>query len=142
MATLTDTQTKISKSILNMLFYTSQIHLTHWLTIKNHHHVITGDLYKELQDELDSLAEQYLGASLPTMKPEDALNLMDQINLPKKYKVVKTEEDILQLLSEITAYAKNLLSIVEKDKEFSFMQDSVMDIIAVLHSAKYQISQQ
>jgi len=128
--------------VTDMLFYVNQLHLTHWLTLKNHHHVIVGELYEELQSELDELAEQFLGASLPGMKPEAALYLQKGVKTPHRYRIVKTEEQIIALVEEITAYANEALVAVENDSTYSFMRDSIMDIIAVLHSSKYQITQE
>lgn len=128
--------------ITDMLFYVNQLHYTHWLTLKNHHHVIVGELYEELEEELDELAEQYLGACLPKMKPEEALNSMMGTEKPRHYQVVKTEKEIITLIEEITARAQKGLDLVEKDKKFKFLRDTIMDIIAVLHSSKYQILQE
>ena len=127
--------------VTDMLFYVNQLHLTHWLTLKNHHHVIVGELYEELESELDDLAEQFLGASLPQMKPEEALSLAKGIKTPRQYRIVKTEQEIIDLVEEITAYANEALQAVENNTNYSFMRDSIMDIIAVLHSSKYQITQ-
>jgi DNA-binding ferritin-like protein len=128
--------------ITDMLFYINQLHLTHWLTLKNHHHVVVGTLYSELEEELDSLAEQFLGASLPEMKPEEALHLSYGVKEPRYYKVIKSEADIIALVDEITRRAQKGLKLVEDNPKFSFMRDSIMDMIAVLHSAKYQITQE
>lgn len=128
--------------VTDMLFYVNQLHLTHWLTLKNHHHVIVGELYEELESELDELAEQFLGASLPDMKPEEALKLMQGVKTPRNYRIVKTEQEIIDLVEEITAYANEALQAVESNPRYSFMRDSIMDIIAVLHSSKYQITQE
>lgn len=138
----TSVEKTLGKSITDMLFYVNQLHLTHWLTLKNHHHVVVGELYEELESELDDLAEQYLGACLPDMKPEEALYLMEGVKMARKYRVVKTEEEILALIEEITDHAKKGLELVESNPKFSFMRDSMMDIIAVLHSSKYQITQE
>lgn len=127
--------------VTDMLFYVNQLHLTHWLTLKNHHHVIVGELYEELESELDDLAEQFLGASLPQMKPEEALSLAKGVKTPRQYRIVKTEQEIIDLVEEITAYANEALQAVENNTNYSFMRDSIMDIIAVLHSSKYQITQ-
>ena len=127
--------------VTDMLFYVNQLHLTHWLTLKNHHHVIVGELYEELESELDDLAEQFLGASLPQMKPEEALSLAKGVKTPRQYRIVKTEQEIIDLVEEITAYANEALQAVENNPNYSFMRDSIMDIIAVLHSSKYQITQ-
>lgn len=135
-------QDHLGHCIVDMLFYVSQLHLAHWLTLKNHHHVVVGDLYSELEEELDSLAEQYIGACLPEKKPEEALMLDKVIRQPNYYKVIKTEKDILSIVNEIAEYANNALQSVEKDPKFAFMRDGIMDIIAVCHSAKYQISQE
>lgn len=132
----------LGEVITNMLFYVNQLHLTHWLTLKNHHHVIVGELYEELEEELDELAEQYLGACLPEMKPEEALYLMQGVKIARKYRVIKTEEEILALIKEVTDYATKALELIENNPKFSFMRDTVMDIIAVLHSKKYQITQE
>lgn len=128
--------------IVDMLFYVSQLHLAHWLTLKNHHHVVVGELYTELEEELDDLAEQFIGACLPKKKPEEALNLAEAIREPNFYKVIKSEKDILDIVEEITEYATKSLQTVEKEPKFLFMRDGIMDIIAVCHSAKYKISQQ
>jgi DNA-binding ferritin-like protein len=128
--------------ITDMLFYVNQLHLTHWLTLKNHHHVVVGELYEELESELDELAEQFLGACLPEMKPEEALNLSEGVKEARYYKVIKSEADILALVDEITRRAQKGLGLVEDNPKYSFMRDSIMDIIAVLHSAKYQITQE
>lgn len=125
----------------DMLFYVSQLHLAHWLTLKNHHHVVVGELYSELEEELDDLAEQFIGASLPA-KPEDSLNLSEGVREARYYKVIKTEKDIIEIVDEIAEYANKALQMVEKDPKFGFMRDGIMDIIAVCHSAKYQISQE
>jgi DNA-binding ferritin-like protein len=133
---------KLGMCITDMLFYVNQLHLTHWLTLKNHHHVIVGELYEELEEELDDLAEQYLGASLPDMKPEESLYLSQGVKTPRNYRVIKSEKEILDLIEEITVYANQALQMVENNSKFSFMRDSIMDIIAVLHSKKYQITQE
>mgnify|MGYP001070436545 CR=1 FL=1 len=135
-------QKMLGTFVTDMLFYVNQLHLTHWLTLKNHHHVIVGELYEELESELDELAEQFLGASLPEMKPEEALYLAQGVKTPRNYRIVKTEQEIIGLVEEITAYANEALQAVENDPTYSFMRDSIMDIIAVLHSSKYQISQE
>jgi len=132
----------LGQSITDMLFYVNQLHLTHWLTLKNHHHVVVGELYEELESELDDLAEQFLGACLPGMKPEEALYLMEGVKMARKYRIIKSEDEILALIEEITAHAKKGLELVENNPKFSFLRDSMMDIIAVLHSSKYQITQE
>ena len=128
--------------LTDMLFYVNQLHYTHWLTLKNHHHVIVGELYEELEEELDELVEGYLGACLPEMKPAEALNSTMGVKQPRHFKVVTNEKEILALIEEITARANKGLALIEKDPKFSFMRDGIMDIIAVLHSSKYQITQQ
>lgn len=133
---------ELGSCITNMLFYVNQLHLTHWLTLKNHHHVIVGELYEELESELDELAEQFLGASLPDMKPEQALNLAKEIKTNRTYRIIKSENDILSLIEEITQRASKGLKLVENNEKYSFMRDTIMDIIAVLHSKKYQITQE
>ena len=132
----------LGQSITDMLFYVNQLHLTHWLTLKNHHHVVVGELYEELESELDDLAEQFLGACLAGMKPEEALYLMEGVKMARKYRIIKSEDEILALIEEITAHAKKGLELVENNPKFSFLRDSMMDIIAVLHSSKYQITQE
>lgn len=133
---------ELGSCITNMLFYVNQLHLTHWLTLKNHHHVVVGDLYEELESELDELAEQFLGACLPSMKPEQALNLMEGTKMNRNYRIIKTEQEILSLIEEVTQRANKGLKLVENNEKFSFMRDTIMDIIAVLHSKKYQITQE
>ena len=128
--------------LTDMLFYINQLHYTHWLTLKNHHHVVVGELYEELEEELDELVESYLGACLPLMKPEEALNSALTSQEPHYFKVIKNEADILALIEEITARAQKGLSLVENDSKFSFMRDTIMDLIAALHSAKYKITQE
>jgi DNA-binding ferritin-like protein len=128
--------------IVDMLFYVSQLHLAHWLTLKNHHHVVVGELYEELEEELDELAEQFIGACLPRKKPEEALMLDKVVRNPNFYKVIKSEKDILSIVDEITEYANKALQSVEKEPKFAFMRDSLMDIIAVCHSTKYKITQE
>ena len=128
--------------ITDMLFYVNQLHLCHWLTLKNHHHVVVGELYSEIESELDELAEQFIGACLPDMKPEESLNLSEGVREPHYYKVLKSESDILGIIKEITDYAEKGLAVVEKNPKFLFMRDGIMDIIAELHSAKYKITQQ
>lgn len=142
MAKLTPVQKRIGSCLTDMLFYVNQLHLTHWLTLKNHHHVVVGELYEELEEELDDLAEQYLGASLPELKPEDALNLMEGTKEKRTYTIIKSTEDILNIITEITDKATMALELVENDTKYSFMRDSIMDIIAVLHSSKYKITQE
>jgi DNA-binding ferritin-like protein len=142
MTTISSRQKNISSIIVDMLFYVNQLHLAHWLTLKNHHHVVVGELYEELEEELDELAEQYLGASLPELKPEEALDMAIATKKQRTYKVIKSTEDILDFVEEVTQQANMLLSLVEEDKKYSFLRDSTMDIIAVLHSAKYQITQE
>lgn len=128
--------------ITDMLFYVSQLHYTHWLTLKNHHHVVVGELYTELEEELDELAEQFLGACLPEMKPEEALNCAEACKEMRSYMVVKSEKEIIDLIEEITRRAQKGLRLVENDEKFSFMRDTIMDMVAILHSAKYQITQE
>lgn len=128
--------------ITDMLFYVNQLHFTHWLTLKNHHHVIVGGLYSELDEELDELVEQYLGACLPEIKPEEALNSSKAVTKAHYFRAVKTEAEILALIEEITKRATKGLNLVENDPKFSFMRDTLMDMVAILHSAKYQISQE
>lgn len=134
-------EAKIGDCITDMLFYVNQLHLCHWLTLKNHHHVVVGELYSEVESELDSLAEQFIGACLPELKPEEALNLEEGVREARYYKVIKTEKDILSIIKEMTDYATKSLEVVENNPKFSFMRDGIMDIIAELHSAKYKITQ-
>lgn len=128
--------------ITDMLFYVNQLHYTHWLTLKNHHHVVVGELYEALEEELDELAEQYLGACLPEMKPEEALNSEMGTEEPRYFSVVKSEAEILALIEEITRRANKGLGLVENEPKFAFMRDTIMDLIAELHSAKYKITQE
>lgn len=134
-------EASVGSCITNMLFYTSQLHLCHWLTLKNHHHVVVGELYANIESELDELAEQFIGACLPNLKPEQALNMDEGVKEPRYYKVIKSEKEILDIIEEMTQYANKSLKMVENDEKFSFMRDGIMDIIAELHSAKYKISQ-
>lgn len=135
-------ENKLGDCITDMLFYVNQLHLCHWLTLKNHHHVVVGELYSEIESELDDLAEQFIGACLPDTHPQDALNLSEGVKEPRYYKVIKSEKEILALIKEITDYATKGLELIEKTPKFLFMRDGVMDIIAELHSAKYKITQQ
>lgn len=132
----------LAECMVNLLFSVNQLHLTHWLTLKNHHHVLVGELYEELEEELDELAEQYLGACLPEIKPEQALNIPNAVKTPRFFRAIKTEDEILAVIHEITVCATMALNVVEECKKFSFMRDTLMDIIAVLHSKKYQITQE
>lgn len=128
--------------ITDVLFYISQLHYTHWLTLKNHHHVVVGELYTELEEELDVLVESYLGASLPSLRPEDALNSMKASKTPHYFRPIKSEADIISLIEEIVARIEKGLGLIESNPKYSFMRDSLMDMAAALHSAKYQITQQ
>lgn len=132
----------LAKCMTDLLFSVNQLHLTHWLTLKNHHHVIVGELYKELEEELDELAEQYLGACLPEIKPEEALNMDQVVTTPRYFKIIKTEAEILSIIQDTTMCATTALNVIEECKKFSFMRDTLMDIIAILHSKKYQITQE
>ena len=132
----------LGNCITDMLFYVNQLHYTHWLTLKNHHHVVVGELYEALEEELDELAEQYLGACLPEMKPEEALNSEMSTEEPRYFSVVKSEAEILALIEEITRRANKGLGLVENEPKFAFMRDTIMDLIAELHSAKYKITQE
>ena len=136
------TEEHLGDCIVDMLFYVSQLHLAHWLTLKNHHHVVVGELYSDLEDELDELAEQYIGACLPAMKPEESLNLAEAVREPNYYKIIKSEKDILSIVDEIAEHANKSLQVVEKNPKFAFMRDGFMDIIAVCYSAKYKITQE
>lgn len=134
-------EAQIGDCITDMLFYVNQLHMCHWLTLKNHHHVVVGELYSAIEDELDTLAEQFIGACLPGLKPEQALNLSEGVREPRYYKVIKSEKDILNIIEEITAYAHKGLRVIETNEKYKSMMDSIMDIIAELHRAKYKISQ-
>lgn len=135
-------EAQLGDCITDMLFYVNQLHLCHWLTLKNHHHVVVGELYSELESELDGLAEQFIGACLPELRPEEALNLSEGVTEARYYKVIKSEKEILAIIKEITDYATKGLAVIEKTPKFLFMRDGVMDMIAELHSAKYKITQQ
>lgn len=127
----------LGNCITDMLFYVSQLHYVHWLTLKNHHHVVVGTLYTELEEELDGLAEQFMGACLPDMRPEQVL-----VNTKNHtYSPIKSGPEILSLIDEITKRVDKGLKLAKASDKFAFLSDSLMDMAAILHSAKYQISQ-
>lgn len=133
---------EIAGCLTNLLFAINQLHYTHWLTVKNHHHEIIGTLYENLQDEVDELAEQFMGANTPAMLPEKSL-MADMMTKQKfNYQKINREKEIIEYLDYLVAKVEKGISIVEKYPKLKFMFDTLSDIGAELHSAKYQIQQQ
>lgn len=129
---------ELGDCMMNVLFATNQLHYIHWLTKKNHHHVVIGETYDELSEELDSLVEQYLGAMSSYKVPE----LLPVPSKPFQYAQITKEQDILSYLDNISARLQKGLSIVEKEPKLKFMVDSLSDMLAIVYGAKYQIQQE
>lgn len=133
---------ELAMCMTNMLFGVSQIHYSHWLATKNHHHDILGELYTELQEELDELVEQYLGFFSQEMKVSELLDVATITKQPYMYKNLSTEKELLTFLDELTMRAQKGFDSVDKMPELKFMQDTLSNILAIIQSAKYQIKQQ
>lgn len=128
---------ELGDCMVNVLFATSQLHYVHWLTEKNHHHVVIGECYTELSEELDELVEQYLGA-MSEYKVSELLPAPK----PMQYTSLMRESEILSYLDEIVARLEKGMGLVESNPKLKFMVDSLSDMLAIVHSAKYQIQQQ
>lgn len=127
---------ELGDCMMNVLFAVSQLHYIHWLTEKNHHHAIVGECYSELESELDELVEQYLGAV--GGNPSDLL----PPPMAMQYTAVTKEKEIIAYLDTIVMRLEKGLGIVENDPKLKFMQDTLSDMLAIVHSTKYQIKQQ
>lgn len=133
---------EIAGCLTNLLFATSQLHYTHWLTVKNHHHEIVGTLYENLKGEIDELAEQFMGANIPKMTPAKSLMADQMTKMKYQYRPINREKEIISYIDELVMKVEKGMGIAEKYKELKFMVDTLSDIAAELHSAKYQISQE
>lgn len=129
---------ELGDCMVNVLFATSQLHYIHWHTEKNHHHVVIGETYNELKDELDELVEQYLGA----MSDYKVSELLPEPSKPMKYRLIKRESEIVSYLDEIVMRLEKGMKVAESQPKLKFMVDTLSDMLAIVHSAKYQIQQE
>lgn len=131
---------KLGPCASNLTFELAQLYRLHHLAKKNHHHVVLGELYDDLGEDVDELNEQLLGAYAGIYTPDQILN-------SKKLKPVTplndgSEKAILAFLDSLTARAQMGLECVQMSSKLMFMQDTLSDILAAIYGAKYQIIQE
>lgn len=125
--------------ITDMLSYCSQLKMIHFLSIKNHHHVVIDEGRIEIGDELDELVEGLLGKYAGKLTPEQIL-----LSGPTKsysFRPIKSQKDILAYLTMMEQRAQKGLDLVKSDSELSFLSDPIMDILSIIMGMKYQINQ-
>lgn len=129
----------IGACVTDMLFYCSQLKMIHFLSIKNHHHVVIDAGRMEIEAELDELVEGLLGKYAGKVKPEDII-----VTGPEKsftYQPLKSQKQIMSYLDMMEKRALKGLDVVKSDSELSFLSDPIMDIIGIIAGTKYQINQ-
>jgi DNA-binding ferritin-like protein len=134
-------QKMLSGCLTDMLFYVSQLHYAHWITKKNHHHVIIGETYEELAEELDELVESFIAASRP-LSPVEAMMCDVHCKRPHKYAMLTDQKSILAFLEEILMRLRKGKRIVKDNEKYSFMTDTIMDMEQIVLGAIYQIEQE
>jgi DNA-binding ferritin-like protein len=127
-ASLTQNTTEmISARIFNILEIANQIHLFHWLTTDHKVHVAMNELFDELRDHADSLAEAWIGlgntVTVPT--PQATLASGDK-KLIQKY--LADQLDMINHCVETT-----------NTTELMSMNTVIVDIQADLQKAIYLI---
>ena len=132
----------IGPCITRLLFDVAQMHYTHFLTRKNHHHVVIGETYEEFEEDLDELTEQFLGTFVGDYKVVDLLKSDMMSKEAFYFRPIKEEKEILAYLDEVSARVEKGLSFVITKPELRFMQDTLSDLVAILKTAKYQIAQE
>lgn len=125
--------------ITDMLFYCSQLKMIHFLSIKNHHHVIVDEGRVEISDELDELVEGLLGKYAGQHKPEEIL--VTGKSKQFYYQPIKSKTQILSYLTMMEKRAQKGLDVVNKNSDLQFLADPIMEILVIITGMKYQINQ-
>ena len=130
----------LGECILDMINYCGQLKVVHFLSLKNHNHVIVDEHRIELAEELDEFVEALLGNFTRKLTPAQILFSIKP--KPFTFRKISTPAEILDLLDEIEARLKKALSVIQKDDDLSFLADTAMDMVSIITSAKYLINQE
>jgi DNA-binding ferritin-like protein len=127
-ATLTQNTTDmISSRIFNILEMANQVHLFHWLTTEHKVHVALNDLFGELRDHADSLAEAWIGLGNTVTVPAPQATLASG----DKTIIQKYLEDQLEIINHCVE--------ITNTTELMSMNAVAVDIQADLQKAIYLI---
>lgn len=121
-------------TVLDFMIYSlntiSQFHLYHFLTKDAHRHDALGEFYNNLNDEIDSFTEYFLGEN----------DIYGNVSAPLMFRF-ETDPSLTNILSSIESYDSYVLKIrgiLDPIKDGSLI-DAIDDIKELISKLKYKL---